>query len=65
MLIPTMLLKRLYTFGSLENNADGVTFSVKNRLSDVVLTGLGHIKIDDREIPFPALVLDLGNGTTC
>ncbi|NUM47294.1 MAG: hydroxymethylglutaryl-CoA reductase [Anaerolineales bacterium] len=64
MLIPTMLLKRLYTFGSLENDVEGVTFSVKNRLSDVVLTGLSHVKIDDREIPFPALVLDLGNGET-
>jgi hydroxymethylglutaryl-CoA reductase (NADPH) len=64
MLIPTMLLKRLYTFGSLENTPEGVTFAVKNRLSDVVLTGLSHIKIDGHEIPFPALVLDLGNGDT-
>lgn len=62
MLIPTMLLKRLYTFGSLENTPDGVTFSVKNRLSDVTLTGIGHIQIDDREIPFPALRFDMGGG---
>ena len=62
MLIPTMLLKRLYTFGSLENTPEGVTFAVKNRLSDVTLTGVTHVKIDDQEIPFSALIYDLGEG---
>ncbi len=62
MLIPTMLLKRLYTFGSLENTHDGVTFAVKNRLSDVTLIGVTHLKIDDLEIPFHALAYDMGDG---
>jgi hydroxymethylglutaryl-CoA reductase (NADPH) len=62
MLIPTMLLKRLYTFGSLENTHDGVIFFVKNRLSDVILTGVTHLKIDDQEIPFHSLFYDLGDG---
>ena len=62
MLIPTMLLKRLYTFGSLENAEGGVTFSVKNRLSDVTLTGIEFIKINGVEIPMTALAYDLGGG---
>jgi hydroxymethylglutaryl-CoA reductase (NADPH) len=61
MLIPSMLLKRLYTFGSLENTQDGVTFSVKNRLSDATLTGITFVKINGEEIPFDALSYDIGN----
>jgi len=38
MLIPSMLLKKLYTLGSLKNTAAGVQFAVKNRLSDTELT---------------------------
>ena len=62
MLIPTMLLKRLYTFGSLENANDGITFSVKNRLSDAALTGIAFVKINGQEVPFDALTYDMGNG---
>lgn len=51
MLIPTMLLKRIYTFSSLKNLPEGVQFSVKNRLSDARLTGITRIKIDGRVIP--------------
>ncbi|HSO27559.1 MAG TPA: hydroxymethylglutaryl-CoA reductase, partial [Anaerolineales bacterium] len=61
--IPSMLLKRLYTFGSLQNLDDGIQFSVKNRLSDARLTGLKSVKIDGREIPPQALRLHLGNET--
>jgi hydroxymethylglutaryl-CoA reductase (NADPH) len=62
MIIPTMLLRRLYTFGSLENTSDGVKFSVKNRLSDVTLTGITFVKIDGQKVPFSALRYDLGEG---
>ena len=47
MKIPSLILKQLYTFGSLENEADGVRFGLKNRLSDAVLTGVKEIKIED------------------
>lgn len=46
MKIPSLILKQLYTFGSLENLNGGVQFSVKNRLSDAYLTGLTGIKFD-------------------
>ncbi len=62
-LIPTMLLKRLYTYGSLENVNEGVQFSIKNRLSDAELLELQSIKIDGRETPRDRLVLRLNDGT--
>jgi hydroxymethylglutaryl-CoA reductase (NADPH) len=51
MFVPSMLLKQLYTFGSLKNSPDGVQFSMKNRLSDATVTGLRGIRIDGHEIP--------------
>lgn len=53
--IPKLLLKRIYTFGSLKNVDGGVQFSVKNRLSDAKLTELGYIKINGKEVPMQAL----------
>jgi hydroxymethylglutaryl-CoA reductase (NADPH) len=51
MFVPSMLLKQLYTFGSLKNTPDGVQFSIKNRLSDVQVTGLRSVKIDGQDVP--------------
>ena len=62
MFVPSMLLKRLYTFGSLENVDGGVTFSIKNRLSDATLLEVLSVKIDDHPVPSAALRLDFGNG---
>jgi hydroxymethylglutaryl-CoA reductase (NADPH) len=61
MLIPSLVLKQLYTFGSLKNVEDGIKFSLKNRLSDATLIGIYKIKIDGKEIPRAAFSLDLGN----
>ena len=61
-LIPSMLLKRLYTYASLENTEDGVRFSIKNRLSDAKLTAFHGISIDDKEVAADALSLDFGDG---
>ncbi len=61
MLIPSLVLKQLYTFGSLKNVEGGVKFSLKNRLSDATLIGIYRIKIDGSEAPKPALSIDLGN----
>ena len=61
-LIPSMLLKRLYTFGSLENRNGGVTFAIKNRLSDAELTQIVSIKIDGQAVPADKITMDLGNG---
>jgi hydroxymethylglutaryl-CoA reductase (NADPH) len=60
--IPSMLLKRLYTYGSLENTEDGVRFSIKNRLSDAKLTGVQGIAINGQAVPVEHIRLDFGNG---
>ena len=60
--IPSMLLKQLYTFGSLENIENGVKFSVKNRLSDATITSVDSLKLGDQNIPLEGVTLDLGDG---
>ena len=62
MKIPSLILKQLYTLGSLENTDDGVRFGLKNRLSDAILTEILAISIDDRAVPLNDVVLELGDG---
>ncbi|MEJ2748177.1 MAG: hydroxymethylglutaryl-CoA reductase [Anaerolineae bacterium] len=63
-LIPSLLLKQLYTFGSLQNIDGGVQFSIKNRLSDATLKEIEHIKLDGRDVNLTAVTLDLGDNDT-
>jgi hydroxymethylglutaryl-CoA reductase (NADPH) len=60
MKIPGLILKQMYTLGSLENVEDGVRFSLKNRLSNATLTRLSEVRIDGRPVPLERLTLDLG-----
>ena len=62
MRIPTKLLRRLYTVGSLANVEGGVRFSIKNRLLDVELTRLVELHIDGTSVPSDAVTLRLGDG---
>ena len=62
MTIPSLLLKQLYTFGSLKNVDDGVKFTIKNRLSDATLTYFNAVRIDGQEVPRDRIKLDLGDG---
>ncbi len=61
-LIPSMLLKRLYTYGSLENVEGGVRFNIKNRLSDAQITEFQEVRIDGKAVPSSAISLSIGNG---
>lgn len=61
--IPSMLLKQLYTFGSLKNSTRGVEFQLKNRLSDATVTGVQAVSFDGVEVPLSAVTIDLGDGT--
>ena len=61
--IPSMLLKQLYTFGSLQNVDQGVQFAIKNRLSDAEVTELQAIRIDRKVVPRDSIRIDLGDGT--
>lgn len=64
MLIPSLLLKKLYTLGSLKNTGEGVAFSIKNRLSDAELIGLRTLNIDGYDIPMQAVTLSMADGRT-
>jgi hydroxymethylglutaryl-CoA reductase (NADPH) len=57
--IPSLVLKQLYTFGSLKNVNGGVSFSIKNRLSDARVVGLRRVVIDGHEAPLTAIVIEL------
>jgi hydroxymethylglutaryl-CoA reductase (NADPH) len=57
-----MILRQLYTRGSMENMPDGITFDVKNRLTDVKLTGVNTIKVNGRTIPNKDLTFTLDDG---
>lgn len=63
MKIPSLILKQLYTFNSLENIEDGIKFTIKNRLSDASFTGLKEVKISDKVIPLSAIKLRLADGS--
>lgn len=60
--IPNLLIKRIYTYGSLKNTDNGIRFSVKNRLSDAKLTGIESIKIDGTEVPLSKVRLHTTDG---
>jgi hydroxymethylglutaryl-CoA reductase (NADPH) len=59
MKIPSLILKQMYTIGSLENVEDGVRFGLKNRLSNATVTGLKELRIDGRLVPADRLTLEL------
>lgn len=62
MFIPQLVLKQLYTFGSLKNTSDGIKFSLKNRLADARITRIAGIFIDNNELPLDKVSIDFGNG---
>lgn len=51
MKIPSLLLKQLYTFGSLHNVDGGVRFQLKNRLSNATVTGIRKVAVAGEEVP--------------
>jgi hydroxymethylglutaryl-CoA reductase (NADPH) len=62
MFIPQLLLRQLYTFGSLCNDRDGLRLGLKNRLKDATLTRIIGLTIDGRTYGPDQLVLDAGDG---
>ncbi|SNC76419.1 3-hydroxy-3-methylglutaryl-coenzyme A reductase [Hymenobacter gelipurpurascens] len=57
-----MLLKLLYTRGSLHNTPEGVAFSIKNRLDTVRITRVEAVVLDGNRIGVEQIALDLGEG---
>jgi len=62
MKIPQLILRQLYTFGSLEPNEDGFGFSLKNRLSDAVVTRINGLRVNGTEIPLDDIEVHDGEG---
>jgi len=62
MKIPSLLLRQLYTFGSLENEDHGFRFSLKNRLSDTAVRRFARFAVDGTEIPLSQVTLELEGG---
>ena len=51
MFVPSILLKQLYTHGSLTKTDNGVSFALKNRLKDATLKELKWISFDGEKVP--------------
>jgi len=61
MKVPSLILQRLYTVGSLENRAQGgVAFQVKNRLSDARLVRVRSVRVGGFELPLDRVVFERG-----
>ncbi|GAB5534413.1 MAG: hydroxymethylglutaryl-CoA reductase [Rubricoccaceae bacterium] len=64
MKIPSLVLRQLYTNGSLTPTDNGVSFRLKNRLTDAKLTGLKGVTIGDQTVSSDHITLSLDDGTT-
>ena len=62
--IPDKILKRLYTYGSLQDTDEGVEFAVKNRLRDAKFAGVRRLTINGQEIDRSAVRLETADGTS-
>ncbi len=62
MRVPSLILRQLYSFGSLENTADGVRFALKNRLSDATLTAIDRVMIGKEVIRPEKIRVELEGG---
>ncbi|MEM6328225.1 MAG: hydroxymethylglutaryl-CoA reductase [Bacteroidota bacterium] len=64
MKIPSLVLRQLYTNGSLTPTDGGARFSLKNRLLDAKLTGLSSVTINGQPIGADAVTLSVEGGPT-
>jgi hydroxymethylglutaryl-CoA reductase (NADPH) len=57
MKIPALILKQLYSFGSLKNRAEGIVFELKNRLSDANVVSFEALRINGTDLDLDAVEL--------
>ncbi|MCC5930828.1 MAG: hydroxymethylglutaryl-CoA reductase [Cyclobacteriaceae bacterium] len=62
MFVPQIVLRQLYTRGSLKKLDKGIKFSIKNRLMDTRILDIIEIYIDNVKISDTDVDLDLGSG---
>ncbi len=63
MKIPSLVLRQLYTNGSLSPSDGGVSFSLKNRLMDARLSALRRVTVGETSVGADDLTLELPDGT--
>lgn len=56
-IIPPSILRRLYTRGSLKNTQSGFRLSLKNRLVDIVVEKIVHIRLNTQLIPATSITI--------
>jgi hydroxymethylglutaryl-CoA reductase (NADPH) len=64
MFVPSLILRQLFTNGSLRNVPDGVQFSIKNRLSDAALVALTRVAFNGLDVPLDDISLRVDGGLT-
>jgi hydroxymethylglutaryl-CoA reductase (NADPH) len=64
MLVPQLILRQLYTNGSLQNLNSGIQFSLKNRLADAKILAVKQIMINEQIIDLTRAMIKLENGTS-
>jgi len=57
MKIPALILKQLYSFGSLKNQVDGISFELKNRLSDARVVAFKRVCVNGVDLALDAVGL--------
>lgn len=61
MYIPELMIKQLYTIGSLRSSPDGLHFRLKNRIKDAVLRQVTSLSINKNEIALQNVFLFTGD----
>jgi len=61
MFVPSFLLKQLYTRGSLRCVADGIEFSIKNRLKDAFIRQIIYVRVNGDRIPLDKVTVKIGS----
>jgi len=60
--VPSFILKKLYTKGSLKNIDDGFQFEIKNVLADATIISPMNISVDDSPIDSSKIILKSPEG---
>ena len=58
-IIPSIMLKRLYVTGSLENTDDGFQLALRNTLAAGTITGLGPVTVDGVQYDTSAITVEM------
>lgn len=59
--VPSLILERIYTIGSLKNTEDGVHFSLKNPMCDATFQRILEVEIDGASVPLDRVFVRAGD----